>query len=49
MKQDVCEAGATMKQEFHVSSLVVLTQPSLRHRLADQIAALGGGRDPCRQ
>ena len=31
-----------MKQEFHVSSLVVLTQPSLRHRLADQIAALEG-------
>ena len=31
-----------MKQEFHVSSLVVLTQPSLRHQLADEIATLEG-------
>ena len=42
MKQDLCEAGVTMKQEFHVSSLVVLTQPSLRHQLADEIATLEG-------
>lgn len=31
-----------MTQEFHVSSLVVLAQPMLRHRLAEQIAALQG-------
>ncbi|MGX5835464.1 sorbose reductase [Aeromonas piscicola] len=31
-----------MNQEFHVSSLVVLTQPSLRHQLAEQIASLEG-------
>lgn len=30
------------RAEFHVSSLVVLTQPSLRHRLAEQIGALDG-------
>ncbi|HHQ4663676.1 TPA: chaperone NapD, partial [Aeromonas veronii] len=29
-----------MDQEFHVSSLVVLTQPPLRHQLAEQIGAL---------
>lgn len=31
-----------MSQEFHVSSLVVLTQPTLRHQLAEEIAALDG-------
>ncbi|WP_321149812.1 chaperone NapD [Aeromonas jandaei] len=31
-----------MSQEFHVSSLVVLTQPILRHQLAEEIAALDG-------
>ncbi|MGL5608322.1 MAG: chaperone NapD, partial [Aeromonas veronii] len=31
-----------MDQEFHVSSLVVLTQPPLRHQLAEQIGALEG-------
>lgn len=31
-----------MTQEFHVSSLVVLTQPMLRHQLAEQITALEG-------
>ncbi|QJT36767.1 sorbose reductase [Aeromonas media] len=30
------------REEFHVSSLVVLTQPPLRHRLAEQISALDG-------
>ena len=30
------------REEFHVSSLVVLTQPSLRHQLARQIATLDG-------
>ncbi|MFG0835008.1 chaperone NapD [Aeromonas bivalvium] len=30
------------EQEYHVSSLVVLTQPMLRHRLAEQIGALDG-------
>ncbi|MEG0006700.1 MAG: chaperone NapD [Aeromonas sp.] len=30
------------KAEFHVSSLVVLTQPPLRHELAQQIATLEG-------
>ena len=33
---------ATVNQEFHVSSLVVLTQPALRHQLAQQIAVLDG-------
>ncbi|MGL6049818.1 MAG: chaperone NapD, partial [Aeromonas salmonicida] len=31
-----------MNQEFHVSSLVVLTQPPFRHQLAQQIATLEG-------
>ena len=31
-----------MNQEFHVSSLVVLTQPPFRHQLAQQIAILEG-------
>lgn len=30
------------RAEFHVSSLVVLTQPPLRHQLAEQISALDG-------
>lgn len=30
------------REEFHVSSLVVLTQPSQRHQLAQQIATLKG-------
>ncbi|MGL5813562.1 chaperone NapD [Aeromonas sp.] len=30
------------REEFHVSSLVVLTQPPLRHQLAQQIATLDG-------
>lgn len=30
------------REEFHVSSLVVLTQPALRHRLAEQIGVLEG-------
>ncbi|MBM0490229.1 sorbose reductase [Aeromonas jandaei] len=31
-----------MSQEFHVSSLVVLTQPTLRHQIAEEITALDG-------
>ena len=31
-----------MSQEFHVSSLVVLTQPTLRHQIAEEIKALDG-------
>jgi periplasmic nitrate reductase NapD len=35
-------ADVQLEQEYHVSSLVVLTQPPLRHRLAEQIGALEG-------
>lgn len=42
MSQKPCDTEATMDQEFHVSSLVVLTQPPLRHQLAEQIGALEG-------
>ncbi len=42
MSQKSCDTEATMDQEFHVSSLVVLTQPPLRHQLAEQIGALEG-------
>ncbi|WOX49646.1 chaperone NapD [Aeromonas sp. XH] len=36
------ESSEMKREEFHVSSLVVLTQPPLRHRLAEQISALDG-------
>ena len=44
MKQGMSklENNHMTREEFHVSSLVVLTQPPLRHRLAEQIAALDG-------
>ena len=35
MSQKPCDTEATMDQEFHVSSLVVLTQPPLRALLVD--------------
>ena len=36
------ENGNMTREEFHVSSLVVLTQPDLRHALAERIATLDG-------
>ena len=36
------ENGDMTREEFHVSSLVVLTQPDLRHALAERIATLDG-------
>ncbi|WP_254204508.1 chaperone NapD [Aeromonas sp. FDAARGOS 1405] len=42
MSQKPCDTEATIDKEFHVSSLVVLTQPPLRHQLAGQIGALEG-------
>ncbi len=44
MKQGMSklENNHMTREEFHVSSLVVLTQPPLRHRLAEQISALDG-------
>jgi nitrate reductase NapD len=43
------ENGDMTREEFHVSSLVVLTQPDLRHALAERIGDPGRGRDPRRQ
>ena len=38
------ENGDMTREEFHVSSLVVLTQPDLRHALAERIATWTGPR-----
>lgn len=36
------ESSEMKREEFHVSSLVVLAQPSRRHQLAEEIATLEG-------
>ena len=38
------ENGDMTREEFHVSSLVVLTQPDLRHALAERIRPWTGPR-----
>ncbi|MGL5032063.1 MAG: chaperone NapD [Aeromonas sp.] len=42
MSQELCRAAAHKQQEFHISSLVVLTTPAARHQLAEHIGALEG-------